>query len=118
MKVDEFDSIDAFIMAVYGSTVGRDAGRAEIAIWTAYLRQGGSRSAFVESMLRSTEARAAEITTYYESLTGNDPEPEQLAAWLTFFRRGGDSRTMRTFLLGGPDFYEQVTSPDGYLGQG
>ncbi len=92
------------VRQVYLTHLGRRAGAAEVAHWSAWLAQGRSFEQLEVQVLASPESvalradRRAHVTRVFEVLAGRAPSTAELDAWTTRYATTGSGATLRALL--------------------
>jgi hypothetical protein len=94
----------AFVIAVYGSVLGRHAEDAGLAYWTGLLSHSTSRESVVAAILSAPEALQTTIASLYEQVLSRPADASGLGFWAQFMASGHSTDAMLVALANSPEF--------------
>ena len=100
-------SSKGFLTALYSALLGRAPDSLGLALFTAQLSAGTSRTAVAHEILTSTEYRADLIRSYYKSYLGRAVHAGELATFLARFSGGASNENVQADILGSTEFFNE-----------
>src|SRR5262249_60473160 len=84
----------------------READAGGLSGFTAFLDQGGQRSAVVSTILASSEYHTLLVRAAFETYLHRDPDPIGLNAFVSFLNSGGTVEQMQSLIISSAEYLQ------------
>jgi hypothetical protein len=97
-----------WVTKLYTDVLGRPAGTAEVAYWTATLDTGSRRDQVAMGFLLSTERLTTVVNGHYQALLGRGIDPSGQTTWVGILQRGGRDEAIIGGIISSEEYYGRV----------
>src|SRR5262249_35080234 len=95
-----------YVAQVYRDLLPREADAGGLSGFTAFLDQGGQRSAVVSTILASSEYHTLLVRAAFETYLHRDPDPIGLNAFVSFLNSGGTVEQMQSLIISSAEYLQ------------
>src|SRR5262249_37632007 len=96
--------VENFVHRLYVTTLGRDAGPAEVPGWVAFYQQSG-QAAVVASVEHSTEAQQFLVRGWYQQYLRRPPGSGEELGWVQQLQAGASREQVLAQVLGSQEYF-------------
>ena len=99
-----------YVRSLYQTILGRAAGDAEVAAWTAAIAGGATDNEVAARIINSPEHRTAQVTSFYQSYLHRAPDPG-MQHWVDAFLAGASDEEVSAGILNSAEYQSAHADP-------